>query len=91
MVALVDNGDGSAEVKRMFVAEHHRGRGVASALLAHLAEAAAAASVTVIRLETGWEQPDAIALYRKHGYVHIANFGRYVGDESSVCMEKRLV
>ena len=91
MVALVNNGDGSAEVKRMFVAEHHRGRGVASALLTHLAETAAAASVTVIRLETGWEQPDAIALYLKHGYVHIENFGKYVGDESSVCMEKRLV
>ena len=90
MVALVDNGDGSAEVKRMFVAENRRGRGVAGALLQHLAEAAAAASVSVIRLETGWEQPDAIALYLKHGYVHIENFGKYVGDESSVCMEKRL-
>ena len=90
MVALVDNGDGSAEVKRMFVAENRRGRGVAGALLQRLAEAAAAASVSVIRLETGWEQPDAIALYLKHGYVHIENFGKYVGDESSVCMEKRL-
>ena len=90
MVALVDNGDGSAEVKRMFVAENRRGRGVGGALLQRLAEAAAAASVSVIRLETGWEQPDAIALYLKHGYVHIENFGKYVGDESSVCMEKRL-
>ncbi|WP_411699582.1 GNAT family N-acetyltransferase [Conyzicola sp.] len=90
IVALVENGDGSAEVKRMFVAETHRGRGVAGALLGRLAEAAAAASVSVIRLETGWEQPDAIALYLKHGYVHIPNFGKYVGDESSVCMEKRL-
>jgi putative acetyltransferase len=91
IVALVDNGDGSAEVKRMFVADHHRGSGVASALLRHLAEAAAAASVSVIRLETGWEQPAAIALYLKHGYEHIPPFGKYVGDESSVCMEKRLV
>ena len=74
----------------MFVAENQRGRGVAGALLGRLAEAAAAASVSVIRLETGWEQPDAIALYLKHGYVHIDNFGKYVGDESSVCMEKRL-
>lgn len=90
IVALVDNGDGSAEIKRMFVSEQHRGRGVASALLRHLADAAAAASVSVIRLETGLEQPDAIALYSKHGYVHIPPFGPYVGDETSVCMEKRL-
>jgi GNAT superfamily N-acetyltransferase len=90
IVALVDNGDGSAEVKRMFVAEQLRGRGVASALLRHLADAAAAASISVIRLETGWKQPEAIALYLKHGYVHIPSFGAYVGDETSVCMEKRL-
>jgi GNAT superfamily N-acetyltransferase len=34
IVALVDNGDGTAEIKRMFVAEQQRGRGVAAALLA---------------------------------------------------------
>lgn len=90
IVALVDNGDGSAEVKRMFVSDERRGRGVASALLRHLAEVAAASSISVIRLETGLEQPDAIALYLKHGYVHIPSFGPYVGDETSVCMEKRI-
>lgn len=90
IVALVDNGDGSGEVKRMFVSDRHRGRGIASALLRHLAEFAAAGSISVIRLETGWEQPDAISLYLKHGYVHIPRFGPYVRDETSVCMEKRL-
>ena len=90
IVALVDNGDGSAEIKRLFVAESHRGRGVAGALLARLEELAAAASVSRIRLETGHEQPDAIGLYLKHGYVHIDRFGRYVDDPSSVCMEKAL-
>jgi putative acetyltransferase len=90
IVALVDNGDGSAEIKRMFVAETHRGRGVAGALLAALEERAAAASVAVVRLETGPRQPAAIALYEKHGYAHIPAFGQYVGDPSSVCMEKRL-
>jgi GNAT superfamily N-acetyltransferase len=87
MVALVDNGDATCEIKRMFVAEHQRGLGIASALLVRLAELAAAASAHRIRLETGWEQPDAIALYLKQGYVHIPNFGPYVGDASSVCME----
>jgi GNAT superfamily N-acetyltransferase len=90
IVALVDNGDGTAEVKRMFVAESHRGRGIARALLARLEELAAAASVGLIRLETGLEQPDAIALYLRCGYVHIDRFGRYADDPSSVCMQKTL-
>jgi len=90
MVALVDAGDSTVEVKRMFVAETQRKLGIASALLVSLAELAAAASAHRIRLETGWEQPDAIALYLKQGYVHIENFGPYVGDASSVCMEKVL-
>jgi putative acetyltransferase len=90
IVALVDNGDGTAEIKRMFVADEQRGRGVAAALLARVEAVAAAASVSLIRLETGPQQPDAIALYEKHGYEHIAAFGQYIGDESSVCMEKRL-
>ncbi|GAB2457689.1 GNAT family N-acetyltransferase [Conyzicola lurida] len=90
IVALVDNGDGTAEIKRLFVAESHRGRGVAGALLARLEGLAAAASVSRIRLETGLEQPDAIGLYLKHGYVHIDRFGRYADDPSSVCMEKTI-
>ena len=91
MVALVDSGDSTCEIKRMFVAAPQRGLGIASALLVRLAELAAAASAHRIRLETGWEQPDAIALYRKLGYEHIDNFGPYVGDASSVCMELTLV
>jgi GNAT superfamily N-acetyltransferase len=91
LVAMVDIGDATFEVKRMFVAEHQRGLGIASALLVSLAERAGAASAHRIRLETGWEQPDAIALYLKQGYVHIPNFGPYVGDASSVCMELSLV
>ncbi|MCU1543993.1 MAG: putative acetyl transferase [Microbacteriaceae bacterium] len=90
IVALVDNGDETAEIKRMFVASPFRGRGIAGALLARVEEVAAAASVSLVRLETGPKQPDAIALYEKHGYAHIDAFGQYVGDPSSVCMEKRL-
>jgi len=88
--ALVDRGDGSAELKRMFVLESARGRGIASLLLAALEEHALANAIGVIQLETGAPQPAAIALYEKHGYRHIPNFGQYVDDPTSVCMEKRL-
>lgn len=91
IVALVEGDDSTGEIKRMFVAESHRGRGVAGALLARLEELAAAASIGLVRLETGHPQVDAIALYEKHGYSRIAPFGAYVGDPTSLCMEKRLV
>jgi putative acetyltransferase len=39
-------------------------------------------------LETGKNQPEAIAMYKKNGYAIIANFGQYVGIENSVCFEK---
>lgn len=41
-------------------------------------------------LETGNNQPEAIALYHKNGYTQIEPFGRYVGNSNSVCFEKKL-
>ncbi len=88
--ALVDRGDGSAELKRMFVSPEARGLGIASALLRAIEQAAADRDIRLVQLETGPKQPDAIALYEKHGYRLIENFGPYVGDPWSVCMEKAL-
>ena len=33
---------------------------------------------------------DVAHIYERRGYAHIENFGPYVGDEFSVCMEKPL-
>lgn len=90
MVALVDRGDGSAEVKRMFVHDRARGRGVGGGILSALEEHALAAGIRVLQLETGPKQLAAIALYEKHGFGRIPNFGPYVGDEFSICMERTL-
>lgn len=90
MAALVPAGDGSAELKRVFVTEGARGRGLAGDLLAAAEGTARDAGVRVIRLETGPRSVAAIALYEKHGYRHIPLFGQYVGSASSVCMEKVL-
>src|SRR4051812_17930072 len=87
MVALVDRGDGSAEIKRMFVHDRARGRGVGGGILSALEEHAQAAGIRVLQLETGPKQLAAIALYKKHGFARIPNFGPYVGDEFSICME----
>jgi putative acetyltransferase len=42
------------------------------------------------RLETGIRQPEAIALYRKLGYVERGPYGAYVTDPLSLFMEKKL-
>ena len=89
-VALADRGDGTAEIKRMFVADAARGLGVATLMLNALELHALASGITLVQLETGPKQPAAIALYEKHGYAVIPNFGQYVGDDSSICMEKPL-
>jgi putative acetyltransferase len=90
MAALVNRRDGSGELKRMFVLDSARGRGVARALLAVIEECAGAQGIHTLQLETGPKQLDAVALYKSAGFRSIPNFGPYVGDQFSVCMEKRL-
>ena len=60
--------DGVAEIKRMYVAPEARRRGVATALLADLEAHARALDYRSIRLETGTNQPEAMALYQRAGY-----------------------
>jgi putative acetyltransferase len=90
MGALVDRGDGTAEIKRMFVRAESRGTGVAQQILQLLEAVAREHSVNRIELETGPKQPAAITFYSKNGYRSIPNFGPYVGDEFSVCFGKAL-
>ncbi|GAA1790366.1 GNAT family N-acetyltransferase [Agromyces lapidis] len=78
------------ELKRMFVAPSGRGLGVAGALLARIEADAAGLGLDEIVLETGPRHLAALALYEKHGYRHIEQFGPYVGEQFSVCMAKSL-
>ncbi|MBB4685464.1 GNAT family N-acetyltransferase [Amycolatopsis jiangsuensis] len=71
---------GNVELKRMYVVESARGRGFARGMLAELERAARAAGGRGVVLETGTEQPEAIALYRSSGYREIPAFG-YYGDQ----------
>ncbi len=75
--------DEAAELKRLYVAPAGRRRGVARAVLAHLHEVATAAGYLVLRLETGTEQPEAVALYRSAGYRAIGAFGEHGHDRRS--------
>ena len=88
--ALVEAGDGTGEIKRMFVDPDARGLKVASKLIDALETTAAEKKLQAVRLETGIYQPEAIALYRKYGYGEIEAFGSYLPDPLSLFMEKRL-
>ena len=76
------------EVKRMFVPEEQRGRGIAAALLDALTVASLARGCEVLRLETGIHQHDAIRLYERAGFVRRGPFGDYAADPLSVFMER---
>ena len=80
----------SAEVKRMYVAPAGRRMGLARAMLAHLEETAAGAGADVMILETGTEQPEALALYASSGYELVEKFGHYSWSPKSRCYGKRL-
>jgi ribosomal protein S18 acetylase RimI-like enzyme len=88
--AVVDAGDGSAELKRVFVTAAARGLGVGRALLDAAEQRARELGATTMRLETGLPQTAAIALYERAGYRHVPRFGPYVEDPTSVCMERDL-
>ncbi|MER5477048.1 GNAT family N-acetyltransferase [Streptomyces sp. NPDC002734] len=84
------NQDGDAELKRMFVIEQCRGLGLARRILALLEEDARAAGRTRMVLETGDQQPEAVALYGSSGYDRCGKFGYYRFHENSICMAKQL-
>jgi len=82
--------DGFVEVKRMYVSNEQRGKGIGAAILAELEKWAAELKVGSMVLETGDNQPEAIHLYGKMGYIVITNYGQYSGMETSICMKKEL-
>ena len=80
-----------AEIKRMYVREENRGKGVAAQILAELEKWASELNFKEAILETGKKQPEAIALYKKSGYEIVPNYGQYAGMENSVCMRKIII
>jgi GNAT superfamily N-acetyltransferase len=88
--ALVPMDDSHVEVKRMYVKPEERGQGVARMILEELERFAREFDYDAMRLETGINQPESIALYGKGGFYRIPNFPPFAGDGSAVCFEKRI-
>jgi putative acetyltransferase len=84
-----------AEVKRMYLRESARGRGVSQALLTRIETAAREAGLFLLRLETGERQSAALKFYARAGFQPCGAFGDYAAmplqaTATSVFMEKRL-
>lgn len=83
-------GDGTGEIKRMYVTPPWRGSEFATRILRELEDRARARGWRRLRLETGDRQPDAVRFYTRSGYVPIPAFGAYAGVAASRCFEREL-
>jgi GNAT superfamily N-acetyltransferase len=88
--ALKAYSNDMVEVKRMFVHESHRNKGIASEILQALEIWSRELGYKKCILETGKKQPEAIRLYEKNKYVIIPNYGPYENVGNSICFEKEL-
>jgi GNAT superfamily N-acetyltransferase len=81
---------GAAEIKRMYVAPRARRQGLARVMLAELERTASAAGVARLVLNTGPEQPEAVALYESAGYAPAPAFGHYACHPNALFYGKDL-
>jgi putative acetyltransferase len=89
--AIKLHGQDYAEVKRVYVMPDTRGLGLGRRILATLEESARHEGITLMRLETGISQPEALGLFEASGFRRCSAFGGYPADDPySVFMEKQL-
>ncbi|MDX6188622.1 GNAT family N-acetyltransferase [Flavobacterium sp. Fl-318] len=88
--AFREKTNDTVEIKRMYVHFEHRKKGIASIILKELETWAAEIQYKYTILETGKNQPEAIALYQKQKYTITPNYPPYEEMDNSVCMKKTL-
>jgi GNAT superfamily N-acetyltransferase len=81
---------GQAEIKRVYVEPAFRRRGVAQLVVGALEAAAAAAGHEEVVLNSGREQPEALALYAERGYRPVPGYGVYACAPGAVFLGKSL-
>ena len=88
--AFKEYSEGIVEIKRMYVRNELRGKGLSRFVLCELEHWAQELGHQRCILETGDKMIEAIGLYTKSGYKVIPNYGQYADVESSICFEKLL-
>ena len=91
-VALREFAPGISEMKRMFVSDAARGKGLGRALAVAVIDRAREMGFHTMRLETGYKQVEAETLYRQLGFRAIDAYAEYPQDvaQKTVFMEKQL-
>ena len=83
-------GDGRAEMKRVYVDPAFRRRGLAQVIVDAVEADAARAGIRSLVLNTGPEQPEALALYAALDYTPVPPFGIYADEPRAVFLGKDL-
>jgi len=83
-------GTDYGELKRMYVRPKFRRLGLGKLILSHLTDYARRQGVSLLRLETGIYQKEAIGLYEAFGFQRIPPFVPYVEDPLSLFFGKRI-
>lgn len=86
--AIKEYDNDTMEIKRMYVLQEERGKGIAGMILQELENWTNELNFKKCILETGKRQPEAIRLYSKSGYQVIPNYGQYENVSNSICFEK---
>ncbi len=79
----------TAEVKRMFVRDEFRGKGVARSLLCEIEKWSREMGYSRLVLETSIHLTNAIRLYESNGFYRIPNYPPYTDFRESICFEKK--
>lgn len=81
---------GEVEIKRVYVEPAHRRHGLARRIMAALEDSAARAGHRSVVLNTGQQQPEALALYDRLGYRPVAGYGVYACAPDAVFLGREL-
>ena len=88
--ALFEQGEASAELKRMIVDARCRGQGIGVELLRAAEVEAARRGITTLRLEVGIHNEAAHAMYVRAGFAPRGPFGSHAASPISRFLEKPL-
>ncbi|MDT0277241.1 GNAT family N-acetyltransferase [Blastococcus goldschmidtiae] len=81
---------GAVEIKRVYVEPPFRRRGLARRLMAALEDSVSRAGHRSVVLNTGQEQPEALALYDRLGYRPVRGYGVYACAPDAVFLGREL-
>ena len=79
-IAYHDMGDGTCEMKRLFVPERYQGRGTGRLLCNALLLAATVDGFRLMRLDTGRQNEEAIRMYETLGFYECSPYREYPPD-----------